>query len=189
MRLTLPVTVLLIGVICSAAFANQSISTRPAALPLPHSITALAAIHKARIAIAHARHVYRLAIAAARRQEARQLKLAEHNAMHRNDLKDAVLINKWVKYARKMNARRSSTGGLWNNQGVELRLASGHRVFRSDVRGQAAIWYRLRGSHGDFVVIYTRQNAIDLCKLSGDRTQFVDRNATLSAPWIVHRIK
>ncbi len=76
------------------ASALSGVSSQP--LALPHSITALAAIHRARIAIAHARQVCRQAIAAARRQEAASLKLAERSAMRRNDLKEAVLISRWA---------------------------------------------------------------------------------------------
>ena len=136
MRITIPATALLLCLICSAALATQSVGTQ-APLPLPKSITALAAIHRARIAIAHARQVCREAIAAARRREAQQLKLAEQHAMHRNNLKDAVLISKW-EAARpaeesvtfRVGTRRGTLSSLAALQRPDgIRVPAGWRVF------------------------------------------------------------
>ena len=134
----LPLIAVLGGIAAARAFASPPTMAASVPLPLPHSITALAAIHRARIAIAHARQVCRQAIAAARRQESRQLKLAEKHAMHRNDLKDAVLISRWE--AARQTLRRSVTFRVGNRCGTltslsalqrsnGIRVPAGWRVF------------------------------------------------------------
>ena len=184
MRITIPATALLLCLICSAALATQSVGTQ-APLPLPKSITALAAIHRARIAIAHARQVCREAIAAARRREAQQLKLAEQHAMHRTNLKDAVLISKWAKGAGTSEA--GSPIGRWENRGVIVDLCPMNDVRRSDHPGVCGKWYRLAGSPGYFVVLYGGGTIIDMCRLGRGGRSFTDANATLSRPWTVRR--
>ncbi len=65
-------------------------------LPLPNSITALAAINRARIAIRVARRNYERAVEAARRVEKQKLQIALAHTMRRGNLKDAVLIKRWI---------------------------------------------------------------------------------------------
>ncbi len=144
------VVVSLTTVVCLSSILNAWTSpVNPPPLPLPNSITALAAINRARIAIRVARQKYQDAVAAARRQEVARLKIAEKHVMQRGNLKDAVLIQKWIAavqpqiahglkfriYAtknwqttislRKGESVTISASGRWSTWGKHLRYACG----------------------------------------------------------------
>ena len=175
---SLPLFAILGGIASPPAMAAS------APLPLPKSITALAAIHRARIAIAHARQVCRQAIAAARRREAQQLKLAEKHAMHRNDLRDAVLINKWSN--TKIACHQARMTGRWNDQGHTLILASGHRAISLGTPAARGKWYSV--SPTTFIQIYhTTGMYVDVCTLSPGGRRFLDQSAKVYGSRIVTR--
>lgn len=78
-------------------------------LPPPNSVTATAAINQAAITIRAARRKYEQAVRAARRVEKRKLKIALAHAMRRGNLKEALLVQKWIK---QVEASLHHTQGL-----------------------------------------------------------------------------